>query len=50
MGLPPFDVDGYLRAIHYCRREFPDVRIGTGVEFGEPHPWDGGVVRLAVER
>ncbi len=39
VSLPPFDLDGYLDAIDRCRREFPGVRILTGVEFGQPHLW-----------
>ncbi|WP_084039376.1 PHP domain-containing protein [Demequina sp. NBRC 110053] len=35
--LPPFDVDGYLAAIDRCRHRHPDLRILTGVEFGQPH-------------
>jgi histidinol-phosphatase (PHP family) len=38
--LPAFDVDGYLAAIDRCRHDFPDLRILTGVEFGQPHMWD----------
>lgn len=38
--LPPFDVDGYLESVERCRREFPELRILTGVEFGQPHLWD----------
>lgn len=38
--LPPFDVDGYLESIDRCRREFEELRILTGVEFGQPHLWD----------
>jgi histidinol-phosphatase (PHP family) len=34
---PPFDVDGYLESIARCRTDYPDLRILTGVEFGEPH-------------
>lgn len=33
----PIDVDGYLEAIARCRAKFPDLRILTGVELGEPH-------------
>jgi len=33
----PFDVDGYLAAVERCRAQFPDLRILTGVELGEPH-------------
>ena len=31
------DVDGYLDSIDRCRHEFTDLRILTGVEFGQPH-------------
>jgi histidinol-phosphatase (PHP family) len=33
---PPLDVDGYLDNIERCRREFPDLHILSGVEFGQP--------------
>jgi histidinol-phosphatase (PHP family) len=35
--LPVFDSAGYLDAITRCRADFPDLRILTGVEFGQPH-------------
>ena len=35
--LPPFDVEGYLAAIDRCRHKHPELRILTGVEFGQPH-------------
>ena len=35
--LPEFDTAGYLRAIDGCRAEFPELRILTGLEFGQPH-------------
>jgi histidinol-phosphatase (PHP family) len=38
--LPPLDVEGYLTAIDRCRRAYPELRILTGVEFGQPHLWD----------
>jgi histidinol-phosphatase (PHP family) len=38
--LPSFDADGYLAAIERCRSEYPELRILTGVEFGQPHVWD----------
>jgi len=38
--LPPFDVDGYLDAIERVRGRYPELRILTGVEFGQPHLWD----------
>jgi histidinol-phosphatase (PHP family) len=38
--VPAFDADGYLTAIDECRHAFPQLRILTGVEFGQPHLWD----------
>ncbi len=35
--VPPLDVDGYFAAIEGVRGRFPDLRILTGVEFGQPH-------------
>lgn len=46
MRLPPFDVDGYLAAIDRCRHEHPELRILTGVEFGQPHLWDDQAASL----
>lgn len=34
---PLLDVPGYLESIDRCRQRFPDLRIRTGVEFGQPH-------------
>ena len=31
------DLRGYLKCIEDCRRRFPDLRILSGVELGEPH-------------
>jgi histidinol-phosphatase (PHP family) len=33
----PLDVAGYLNAIEDCRQRYPDLRIYSGVEAGEPH-------------
>jgi histidinol-phosphatase (PHP family) len=33
----PFDVERYLAAIDDCRQRYPDLRILSGVEAGEPH-------------
>lgn len=33
----PFDAAGYLDAVDRMRHEFPDLRIHTGVELGQPH-------------
>jgi len=35
--VPPLQVDGYLEAVDRCRHAFPQLRILTGVEFGQPH-------------
>jgi histidinol-phosphatase (PHP family) len=34
---PAFDVVGYLEAIERCRERFPELRILSGLEMGEPH-------------
>ena len=33
----PLDIAGYLDCIERCRRKFPELRILTGVELGQPH-------------
>ena len=35
--VPALDVEGYLASIERCRDQFPQLRILTGVELGEPH-------------
>lgn len=44
--LPAFDVEGYLTAIERCRYDFPELRILTGVEFGQPHLWESHAADL----
>lgn len=34
---PPVDLDGYLECLERCRAKFPDLRVISGVELGEPH-------------
>jgi histidinol-phosphatase (PHP family) len=34
---PAFDAAGYLQAIERCRERFPELRILSGLELGEPH-------------
>lgn len=34
---PPFDAAAYLAAVDECRSRFPEMRILTGLELGEPH-------------
>jgi histidinol-phosphatase (PHP family) len=36
-ALAPLDVEGYLACVAECRDRFPELRILTGVELGEPH-------------
>ena len=36
-AIRPFDVGGYLASVTECRERFPQLRILTGVETGEPH-------------
>ena len=37
VAVPRFDADGYFESIERCRAAFPQLRIGTGLEFGQPH-------------
>jgi histidinol-phosphatase (PHP family) len=34
---PAIDTDGYLACVQRCRDRYPDLRVVTGVELGEPH-------------
>jgi histidinol-phosphatase (PHP family) len=34
---PPLDSAGYLACVQRCREKFPDLRIVSGAELGEPH-------------
>jgi histidinol-phosphatase (PHP family) len=34
---PLLDLDGFLHAVDRCRHAFPELRILTGVELGQPH-------------
>jgi histidinol-phosphatase (PHP family) len=43
---PPIDVDGYFASLQRCRDEFPDLRIISGLEVGEPHRYPGAVAAL----
>jgi histidinol-phosphatase (PHP family) len=45
---PPFDAHGYLAAIERCRVRFPDLRILSGLEIGEPH-WHAAAVATVLE-
>ncbi|MGY2112732.1 PHP domain-containing protein [Nocardia gipuzkoensis] len=43
---PRFDVAGYLDCIERCRHQFPDLRILTGVEFGQQHRFEEQAAQL----
>lgn len=43
---PAFDAVGYLDAVEECRARFPNLRIMTGLELGEPHRHRGQVERV----
>lgn len=43
---PAFDVAGYLESVDRCRVRYPDLRILTGLELGEPHWHHEAVNRL----
>ena len=39
----PLDVAGYLADVARCRESFPQLRILSGIEAGEPHRFSGSV-------
>jgi histidinol-phosphatase (PHP family) len=43
---PPVDVDGYLASLERCRARFPELRILSGVELGDPHRDPAAVAQL----
>jgi histidinol-phosphatase (PHP family) len=45
-GVAPLDVEGYLADLARCREEFPDLRIVSGVEAGEPHFFPASVAAV----
>jgi len=42
----PLDVEGYLADLARCREEFPDLRILSGIETGEPHLFPASVAAV----
>ncbi len=42
----PLDVEGYLADVARCREEFPDLRILSGIEAGEPHLFPASVAAV----
>ncbi|NUT34439.1 MAG: PHP domain-containing protein [Hamadaea sp.] len=43
---PDVDVDGYLECLQRCRELYPELRIISGVELGEPHWHADAAARL----
>lgn len=41
-----FDAQGYLEAVGRCRDRFPDLRILSGLELGEPHLHPAAVAQV----
>jgi histidinol-phosphatase (PHP family) len=46
---PPLNLDGYYDSVERCRQQFPELRILTGVEFGQPRPRGGLLDPLTPE-
>ena len=44
------DIVGYWEAIDRCRSAFPDLRVESGIELGEPNLFPEQVARLLVHR
>jgi histidinol-phosphatase (PHP family) len=42
----PVDVDGYLASVERCRALFPELRVLSGIEAGEPHHFQGSVAAV----
>ncbi len=42
----PLDVEGYLADIARCREAFPELRVLSGIEAGEPHLFAGSVANV----
>jgi len=42
----PLDVAGYQASVERCREMFPELRIRSGIETGEPHHFAGSVAAV----
>jgi histidinol-phosphatase (PHP family) len=42
----PLDVSGYQASLERCREQFPQLRIRSGIEAGEPHHFAGSVAAV----
>lgn len=45
---PKMDLNGYLECVQQCRDKFPNLRIISGVELGEPH-WHSHVAARLLD-
>lgn len=45
-AVTPLDVEGYLAGVEECRARFPDLRVVTGIEAGEPHLFPAAVAAV----
>jgi histidinol-phosphatase (PHP family) len=45
----PLDVEGYLADVARCRDEFPELRILSGIETGEPHLFPASVAAVLAK-
>lgn len=45
---PALDLNGYLECVDRCRDRYPDLRILSGVEFGQPH-WHRDIAAKMVD-
>lgn len=43
---PAFDASGYLQEVEECRGRYPDLRVLSGLELGEPHRHARAVAEL----
>jgi histidinol-phosphatase (PHP family) len=43
------DIDGYLASVEKCRGLFPQLRVLTGIEAGEPHHFAGSVAAVLAQ-
>jgi histidinol-phosphatase (PHP family) len=43
------DIDGYLASVDRCRGLFPQLRVLTGIEAGEPHHFAGSVAAVLAQ-
>jgi len=48
-SIQPLDVEAYVASIQECRERFPDLRIRSGIEAGEPHLFSGGVAAMLAQ-